>query len=261
MSSLSDRLSKIEDRLQSLIEQGTTRLIPHRDRRDQIHAALITAVQRSIRKDEAGTPFCADTYIIKVGRELAQLLGEDPTFQEELLKMVIEAGAQSRVNFNYPPRVKISLDETMVPGNFEIIPLFSMEDVAETNTIVVEIDTGMNLPGNAFLIGEGNQVYTLQEQVINLGRRADNHIVIDDPHVSRQHAQLRVIDNRYVIFDLESAGGTFVNNSRVEQATLFPGDVISLAGAELVYGQDAGIISGDGEGSTRQLLPVQDKYE
>jgi pSer/pThr/pTyr-binding forkhead associated (FHA) protein len=97
--------------------------------------------------------------------------------------------------------------------------------------------------------------------VINLGRRADNHIVIDDPHVSRQHAQLRVIDNRYVIFDLESAGGTFVNNSRVEQATLFPGDVISLAGAELVYGQDAGIISGDGEGSTRQLLPVQDKYE
>lgn len=149
----------------------------------------------------------------------------------------------------------------MVPGNFEIIPLFSMEDVAETNTIVVELDTGMNLPGNAFLIGEGNQVYTLQEQVINLGRRADNHIVIDDPHVSRQHAQLRVIDNRYVIFDLESAGGTFVNNSRVEQATLFPGDVISLAGAELVYGQDAGIISGDGEGSTQQLLPVQDKYE
>jgi len=259
MSSLGDRLSKIENRLQSLIEQGTTRLIPHRDHRDQIHAALITAVQSSTRKDEIGKPYCADTYIVKVGRELALLLGEDPTFQEELLKMVIEAGAQSKVHFYYQPRVKISLDETMAPGKFEIIPLFSLEDAAETNTIVVEPDTGMNLPGNAFLIGEGNQVYPLHEQVINLGRRTDNHIVIDDPHVSRHHAQLRVIDNRYVIFDLESAGGTFVNKSRVEQATLFPGDVISLAGVELVYGQDAGIISEDSGGSTQQLLPVQDK--
>jgi pSer/pThr/pTyr-binding forkhead associated (FHA) protein len=33
-------------------------------------------------------------------------------------------------------------------------------------------------------------------------------------------------------------GGTFVNDKRIHQSILFPGDVISLAGVSLVFGQD-----------------------
>jgi pSer/pThr/pTyr-binding forkhead associated (FHA) protein len=52
------------------------------------------------------------------------------------------------------------------------------------------------------------------------------------------HAQLRAIRGRYVIFDLGSSGGTFINGVRLGQSTLAPGDVISLAGVNLVFGQD-----------------------
>ena len=41
----------------------------------------------------------------------------------------------------------------------------------------------------------------------------------------------------YVIFDLQSTGGTTVNGHRVVQQTLTPGDVIALAGVSLVYGK------------------------
>jgi pSer/pThr/pTyr-binding forkhead associated (FHA) protein len=66
----------------------------------------------------------------------------------------------------------------------------------------------------------------------------ENQLVIDDPRVSRNHAQLRAIKGRFVLFDLNSTGGTFVNGQRTSQTVLYPGDVISLAGVALIFGQD-----------------------
>jgi hypothetical protein len=42
-----------------------------------------------------------------------------------------------------------------------------------------------------------------------------------------------------MIFDLQSSGGTYLNGEPITQAELNPGDVISLAGVPMVYGQDA----------------------
>jgi pSer/pThr/pTyr-binding forkhead associated (FHA) protein len=66
----------------------------------------------------------------------------------------------------------------------------------------------------------------------------ENQLVIDDPRVSRNHAQLRAIKGRFALFDLNSTGGTFVNGQRTSQTVLYPGDVISLAGVALIFGQD-----------------------
>jgi pSer/pThr/pTyr-binding forkhead associated (FHA) protein len=87
--------------------------------------------------------------------------------------------------------------------------------------------------------------------VVNIGRRPDNNLVIDDPSVSRVHAQLRAIRGQMVLFDLESTGGTYVNGQRVASSILYPGDVISLAHTQLVYGQDAPRSLDDSPGYTR----------
>ncbi|MDP2778413.1 MAG: FHA domain-containing protein, partial [Anaerolineales bacterium] len=94
------------------------------------------------------------------------------------------------------------------------------------------------LPQSAFLIVEGVRVFPLLLPVVNIGRRLENQLIIDDPRVSRNHAQLRTIKGRYVVFDLNSTGGTFVNGQRTNQIVLYPGDVISLAGVALIFGQD-----------------------
>jgi pSer/pThr/pTyr-binding forkhead associated (FHA) protein len=99
-------------------------------------------------------------------------------------------------------------------------------------------DTDDAIPENAFLIIEGVRIQPLQEPVINIGRKLENHVVIDDPRISRYHSQLRAIRGHYVLFDLDSTGGTFVNGQRTTQTVLYPGDVISLAGLTLVFGQD-----------------------
>jgi pSer/pThr/pTyr-binding forkhead associated (FHA) protein len=98
-------------------------------------------------------------------------------------------------------------------------------------------DDNSLIPEDAFVIIDGTRVIPLNQAVVNIGRRIENTLVVDDPRVSRTHAQLRAINGRYIIFDLNSTGGTFVNGERVKQSILYPGDVISLAGADLIYGQ------------------------
>ena len=108
----------------------------------------------------------------------------------------------------------------------------------ESETDVPETpETDDAIPENAFLIIEGVKIHPLREPVINVGRKLENHVVIDDARISRTHAQLRVIKGHFVLFDLNSTGGTFVNGQRTSQTVLYPGDVISLAGVTLVFGQ------------------------
>lgn len=89
-----------------------------------------------------------------------------------------------------------------------------------------------------------NQVYELEEDVINLGRDITNDIVINDREVSRHHLRLMRGPDGYTIEDLGSTNGTFVNGKRVTGATLLKnGDMLGLGetvtlGYELVR-QDA----------------------
>ena len=94
------------------------------------------------------------------------------------------------------------------------------------------------IPLNAFFVIDGVKIYPLIRAVINIGRRLENDLVIDDPRVSRNHAQLRAVEGNYVLFDLNSTGGTFVNGSRISETIIYPNDSISLGGVILTYYQD-----------------------
>lgn len=98
--------------------------------------------------------------------------------------------------------------------------------------------TDISIPENVFLIFEGVKAIPLNQPVVSIGRSHDNTVVIDDPRISRHHLEIRVIQDNFVVFDLNSTGGTYVNGQRVNQGLLYPGDLISLAGVNLVFIQD-----------------------
>lgn len=89
----------------------------------------------------------------------------------------------------------------------------------------------------AYLI-VNSEVFPLGNQLTNIGRKLDNHIVIQDPRVSRNHAQIRVVDDQFVLLDLNSTGGTTVNGNKINRSVLYSGDAISLAGVNLKFVQD-----------------------
>ena len=90
---------------------------------------------------------------------------------------------------------------------------------------------------NAYLI-VNSEVFPIKNLLTNLGRKLDNHIVLNDPRVSRNHAQIRVMDNQYILLDLNSTGGTMVNGKKISKSVLYSGDSISLAGLEIKFVQD-----------------------
>jgi Protein of unknown function (DUF3662)/FHA domain len=70
-----------------------------------------------------------------------------------------------------------------------------------------------------------------------LGRSRDCEITIEDPNVSRRHAEVRLEDGAWSITDLGSTNGIEVNGERVGTARLEPGDRIVLGRTELVFEQ------------------------
>lgn len=72
----------------------------------------------------------------------------------------------------------------------------------------------------------------LQTQVVKIGRRPDNDVVVTDLGVSKLHAELRMSPTgRYQLIDLGSHNGTYVNGVRVNQAELTEDDLVSIGRA------------------------------
>lgn len=73
------------------------------------------------------------------------------------------------------------------------------------------------------------KTFPLEGDVLTIGREASNQISINDAEISRKHSQLVLQGGKYVLTDLGSTNGTFVNGQRVTgQHVLQPGEVISL---------------------------------
>ena len=59
-----------------------------------------------------------------------------------------------------------------------------------------------------------------------VGRGQYNHIVLDDVRISRQHAKISPEAGGHVVYDLNSANGTYVNDVQVKRQKLAPNDVV-----------------------------------
>lgn len=71
--------------------------------------------------------------------------------------------------------------------------------------------------------------YPITQEITILGREAINDVVVNDVEVSRRHCRLMLDQNGYVLEDLGSTNGTFVNGQRVTVPTvLYHGDTIEL---------------------------------
>jgi len=73
-------------------------------------------------------------------------------------------------------------------------------------------------------------VFDLTKEITTLGRDVATDIVVGDPEVSRQHARLTRTPGGYVLEDLGSTNGVFVNGERLDSPrVLNPGDLIGLS--------------------------------
>ncbi len=232
-------LREIEARLQNLIEVDLLNVLPGKKVEDIIIQKLAAAIQINATVAADGS-IAPDVYTLVMHPETSKHW-QDQKILAVLLNSITTVAQEAGFRFTIAPTITVSTDEKIPLNDAEVVASHRVESMAETNATPLNtgsLEDNESAPENAFLIVEGVKVFPLKLPVVNIGRRLDNQLIIDDPRVSRNHAQLRTIKGRYVIFDLNSTGGTFVNGQRTSQSVLYPGDVISLAGVALIFGQD-----------------------
>ena len=94
------------------------------------------------------------------------------------------------------------------------------------------------LPAAALLVttdGEDSATEYRLASLNYIGRAEENQLRMAQPGVSRKHALVCATDRGYMIQDLESQNGTFVNGSRISEHTLADGDEIAIGNVQLVF--------------------------
>ncbi len=109
-------------------------------------------------------------------------------------------------------------DEMVLANNDERIDVDGMRQELSPHTALLVSVRGPNV-GARFL---------LDKDVITVGRHPESDIFLDDITVSRRHAEFRRTGDTFLVADVGSLNGTYINGSRSEQQTLAHGDTVQV---------------------------------
>lgn len=119
-----------------------------------------------------------------------------------------------------PVKVTMDTDQSLGPGEF---------------LVAGEMAEGPGGgPVGRLVLGDGKEVQ-VGEDPVTIGRHPDCDIVLSDPEVSRQHAEVRREDAGFMLVDLGSKNGTKVNGAGIDQRTLQDGDTITIGATAIRF--------------------------
>jgi hypothetical protein len=187
-----------------------------------------------------------------------QFASYEPALRKELSDYLLEHARQESFALSTRPQVEFHTDERLDLGEFGIqaqllaapgeeeakgaeAPAPSAGDFGHTMVYSPSQDARRIEPVDdrrrALLVGEGRRSVLSGSRVV-LGRSREADIVLQDPNVSRRHAELRREDDGWQIVDLGSTNGIKVNGRRVDSQPLRQGDQITIGVTDLTFELD-----------------------
>ncbi len=83
--------------------------------------------------------------------------------------------------------------------------------------------------------GGRTKEHVFEKSTVTIGAMEDNDLVVSDDTVSRYHCKIVQEDNAYLLVDLGSTNGTFINRVRIREGYLKPGCTIGLGTTEVKF--------------------------
>lgn len=119
------------------------------------------------------------------------------------------------------PQLEVDGDPTIV-----YVPIQERADHPMTREEASDLE---GISGFALIVERGpktGMTYLLPKGTTTVGRHPESDIFLNDVTVSRQHCRFLVDDDGLLVEDSGSTNGTYVNDARVDQATLRAGDEV-----------------------------------
>ncbi len=248
-------IARFEAFVENLLEGSLTRMLRGQLQPVEIAKRLTRAMENS-KTISVGRVFVANEYDVHLSVvDFTRLESVRTTMERELAEYLAGIAREQHFALLSKPVVKLAPDESLLPRQV-LIDARLAENSSATAPAVAEplpADFGQtrrfdseqlkrsmrNVVDNAALVANsGPSVgmrYDINKPTISIGRGFGNDIVIDDPRVSRHHAEIRVTGGKACIYDLKSTNGTWVNGHRVTERALANGDEVSFGGVEYFF--------------------------
>jgi len=210
-----------EARLERLVESTVGRIFKSGLQPAEFGRKLRRAMDDHRMVSPAGRTVVVNQFDFAVSPTDAEPLeGMLGTLRRELAELARAHARDEGYAFVGPVEVSITSDESVARGTIEL----------EARTV----EGAGALPPGSLLLPTGDRV-PLGEYVVSIGRHDDCTVVLGDPNVSRNHAEVRPSGDGFVVVDQGSTNGTKVNGVRVAEHQLRPGDEIRLGNTLLRF--------------------------
>ena len=227
---------RLERLAQELIEGSFDRVLGAGSTSGKIAGRLAKAMEESELEGLA-----ADSYIVRLSpKDFNGIPGAGSQMETMLASYLTRLAREGGLVLAGQPAVELIADDDLTRSQILIEARQSTQtnDLTKSRPIVTLDGPQSRAATEAFLIIYGRQHVPLEGPIANLGRQLDNDIVVEDPTVSRRHAQLQWRHGHYVIYDLGSRAGTLVNGQQVAECVLQAGDVLTLGNVSIIYGEE-----------------------
>lgn len=250
-------IDKLEYQLEALTEGAFARLFRRAISARDIAVLLMRAMEdcAAAPSSSRGKPIAPDLYHIGLHPDIASgFLAKYSDFSLRLARLISDLSQESGYQLLKEPRVNLHTSAELTALQARISAEHSALPQGGTSQMpVVRLAPQQSIDTSTQLLHIGDErVESLGKSVINIGRDSSNDIVIADAYISRHHLQLRKRFGVYTLFDVNSRGGTRVNESAVVHHHLQNGDVIMIGHTTLVYSDDN---HDDTASGTTRLLP------
>jgi len=158
-----------------------------------------------------------DVYLATADYERFESFGD--VLNRELVEAVREHAGRERYQFLGPVEIVIHEDPDLQAS------VFAIES---------EMNAGSGGPTDWLILPDGRRV-GIADEIVTIGRLPECAVAVDDPNVSRRHAQIRREGGQVIVVDLGSTNGTKVNGVSVRQQQLSPGDTITVGSTTLRF--------------------------
>jgi hypothetical protein len=247
-------LRNLESKLESFVEGAFSRAFRSRVQPVELARKLAKEMEESQVASVSRT-YVPNEYVVFLSpTDRDQFASYEGALKKELSDYLLEHARNEGLALVTRPTVEFRTDERLGVGEFGIQAHLIQppdEDVGEHepkpadygHTMVYSPDREARKlvqppsTGRAMLVSDGRRTVLSGSRML-IGRSKEADVVIDDPNVSRRHAELRHQDGAWIVADLGSTNGVKVNGRRVEHAVLKPGDEIMLGLVRLSFEQE-----------------------
>ena len=214
-------LKRIEQKLEKLVEGTFTRAFPSSVKPIELGKRVRRVLEDKKTIGVQGQIIIPNRYVISLSpKDLENIESIQESIQREISSSIRDHANDENYHFQGTLTVEILSNSSLKTGSIEVDGLF-------------EENKGGFPPGS--LIDENGERLIITEQKLSIGRDKESTMQVVDVEVSRNHAEIRLLNTSFVLIDLQSTNGTFVNGQRVQEHTLQNFDQIKIGSTILLF--------------------------